>query len=114
MIQKWKEISKEICIRENRKNKDLTNKDKKNKLIKKWDQLRTNKDNKISKTIKVKLKVKNKLMSKLTAENKDSNNLLTTNNNKNKLEKDKIDHNSKNKDKKRNQIGMIIMSKDRK
>jgi hypothetical protein len=73
MISKWKEILKEISTPKRRREmKMIQSKVKKNKQIKKWEMLIMNNDNKISKMIREKLKVNNKLMCKLMDNNKDN------------------------------------------
>ncbi len=47
MIQKCKEILREICIPKKNKKKIMNNKDKKNNQTKKWDQLTINNGKKI-------------------------------------------------------------------
>lgn len=47
MIQKCKEILREICIPKKNKKKIMNNKDKKNKQTKKWDLWTINNGNKI-------------------------------------------------------------------
>ena len=112
MTSKWRVISMAICIqnKSSRKTKTKTQLRRK-KLMKKWVKSKTNSVNRIWKTIRVGLRVKNRQMLKLMAKSRALKNLSIINNKKNKGGKEKTDNKQMNKKKNKKAIGMTTTNR---